>query len=295
VSDFNAIRDVSETLRLLLQRQLQARDPSVVVTVDSPHKEGQPEPRVNLYLYLINQEEHRRNSGGWVPLGNDRQVERRVKEPLALRLHYLLTAFASDGSSEHRLLGESIQILFNHQHIAEEDLQGNLAESEVRARNLQVVLLNMDLESINSIWGNNVALLRASVAYEVSLVFLEPGEPEARVPVVREKTPGSGEPDEVFDVRPVPFLATIEPDAAEPGEIVRISGANMASQFLQVRFEAPDNRVAVVHPEGGGRSGGKLRVVVPDTLGTNRRVRVRLQMEQYRSASVSFDILEPSA
>jgi hypothetical protein len=293
VSDFNAIRDVSETLRLLLQRHLQARDASVVVTVDSPHKEDQPEPRVNLFLYLINQEEHRRNSGGWVPLGRDGNEERRVMEPLALRLYYLLTAFASDGSSEHRLLGESIQVLFNNQHLADGDLQGNLGQSEVRARHIQVVLLNLDLESINNIWGNNVALLRASVAYEVSLVLLEPGAPEDRVPVVREKTPGSGDPDQHYDLQPVPFLANIEPDAAPPGATIRISGANLASEFLRVRFEGRDDHVVVVEPEAEGRTGGKLRVVVPDTLGTNRRIRVRLQMEQYRSASVPFDILEP--
>lgn len=293
MSDFNAIHDVSETLRLLLQRALLARGRSVVVTVDSPHKEGQPEPRVNLFLYLINQEEHRRNSGGWVPLGREGNEERRVKEPLALRLYYLLTAFASDGSSEHRLLGESIQILFNHQYLADEHLQGSLGESEVRAERIHVVLQNLDLESINNIWGNNVALLRASVAYEVSVVLLEPGAPEKRVQVVRETTPGSREPDEVFDVKPVPFLAAIEPNAAPPRETVRLAGANLASEYLLVRFESPDNRVVVVAPEGGGRTGGALRVVVPDTLGSNRRVRVRLQMEQYRSASVPFDILEP--
>ncbi|MCG8417535.1 MAG: DUF4255 domain-containing protein [Proteobacteria bacterium] len=294
MSDFNAIRDVSETLRVLLQNQLQVRDPSVVVTVDSPHKEDQPEPRVNLYLYLINQEEHRRNSGGWVPLERQGNEEVQIKEPLALRLYYLLTAFASDGSSEHRLLGESIQILFNNQHLADDDLQGNLGQSPVRARNIQVVLLNMDLDSINSIWGNNVALLRASVAYEVSLVLLEPGVPEKRVPVVQEIAAGSGDPKVEPDIEPVPFLASIEPDGAAPGVTVRITGANLASEFLQVRFEGRYNQVAVVDPEDEGRGPGKLRVVVPATLGTNRRIRVRLQMDRFRSASVPFDILEPT-
>lgn len=291
MSDYNVIRDVSLTLKKLLQDRLGTPAQPVQVTVDSPHKDDLPEPRVNLYLYLIDQEGERRNTGDWLRVKNEQDGKATVvAEPLALRLFYLLTAFAEDGLSEHRLLGEAMQTMLNNQIIDPADYQGGLATSDVRARSLQLVLLNMDLEQINAIWGNNVALLRASVAYEVSVVMLEPGPPR-EVPTVLQDD--KDDPKLHIEVQVVPYLHSVVPDQAAPQTQIRLFGANLSSPDLRVVFEGPTPDVRkVVTPTIDAQ--GKVRVTIPEYphVHQNRRIRIRVELESFRSASVPFDVLE---
>lgn len=291
MSDYNAIRDVSMTLKKLLEDRLGTVAQPVQVTVDSPHKPNLPEPRVNLYLYLIDQEGPRRNTGDWLRVKNEQNGKATVvAEPLMLRLFYLLTAFAQDGLSEHRLLGEAMQALLNSQIIDPADYQGGLATTKVRARNLQLVLLNMDLEQINAIWGNNVALLRASVAYEVSVVMIEPAPPREVPTVLEDET----HDQKLFvDFQVVPYLHSVVPDQATPGTQLHLFGANLNHAGLRVIFEGPtpdDRRVEIPTVDAQG----KVRVTVPayPKHQQNRRIRIRVQLETFRSASVTFDVLE---
>src|SRR5262245_19690227 len=148
MSDPIVIRDMSFTLQTLLRDRLNRADAglgsTVTVTVDSPHRGKQEEFRVNLFLYNIVQDEHRRNAGGWVGIERGAQFQKFVREPLALRLFYLVTAFADDGLTEHHLLGESMQTLYINRRIPTEKLQGSLKTGRVLAERVEVNLLNLD-------------------------------------------------------------------------------------------------------------------------------------------------------
>lgn len=278
MSTYNAIHDLSETLRGILDRRFNPVPPRrATITVDSPHKENAELPRVNLFLYQILPDANNRNIFR-VAVGepvNGRQ--QFASEPLALIFRYLVTAFAADGLSEHRLLGEAMLVLHEKATIPEEDLRGTLRDDPIRPSRVDIVLQALDLASINNIWGNNVALLRASVAYEVAMVFIN-SDARKVVPLVAERPHP--------EVVPVPYLESIYPAQARPGEVVRIYGANLALDYLGIWLGGSETV-----PLEDARP-GVARVTLPADLPPGRR-RVFLQLDRYRSRSVEFEVLSP--
>jgi hypothetical protein len=276
MSTYNAIHDLSETLRRLLADRLNRPGQTVTITVDSPHKEKAELPRVNLFLYQILPDPTRRNALR-IPVGPPADNKQSfAREPLALNFRYLLTAFAEDGLSEHRLLGESMQVFHENQHIREDALYGTLSDSDIRAARVQLVMQSLDLESVNNIWGSNVALLRASVAYEASMAFIEPSGPRPAVPLVLHEP----HPELVA----IPYLESIHPIAAQPGAQVKLYGANLALPYLKIWLG--DEIVAPL-------AGAKPRVaafIVPPGLGSGRR-KIHLQFDRFRSNAVELEVL----
>ena len=122
MSDFRAIGATTSTLQTLLTDQLdcaaRGREPlrrRSRVTVGVPPEDGNGEesPRVNLFLYRVTQNGYLANQE--IP-GRGPRGTAEVHPPLALDLHYLLTAYGSmtnqflnDGTDEvvaHYLLGQ---------------------------------------------------------------------------------------------------------------------------------------------------------------------------------------------
>jgi hypothetical protein len=299
MSDAGVIHDVSITLKSILDARLNSSGSagrgargfgsggtSVAVTVDSPHRGSHEDLRVNLFLYQVLQDEGRRNSGGWIPLERTDRSQFFAPEPLALRLYYLLTAFAGDGLTEHHLLGEAIQALYVNRRVPEALLRGTLKDSPIRAEHVQLTLLNLDVDTLQKIWGSQTEPMRTSVAYEVEAVFIDADEAGAEVRLVEER---------VLDIVPVPYLSTVAPEAAAAGAVVRVFGANLALSsptagpgLLKIWFGKTE---AEVLPDN--RSGGAVSVKVPAGLSPGP-VRVRAQLDRYFSQSVPFDVLAPA-
>src|SRR5215831_17682014 len=184
MSDASVISDVSETLRSILDAHLNPTAPPapgsppgvgapVTVTVDNPQRAAGEDLRVNLYLYHIVQDESRRNTGPRLPIARTPNSATFVPEPLPLKLYYMVTAFAPDGRTEHRLIGESIQALYTNRILDPATLRGGLATSPIKPDHIQLVLLNQDLETLHRIWGNFQEALRPSITYEVEGIFLD--------------------------------------------------------------------------------------------------------------------------
>lgn len=296
MSDAGVIRDMSSTLKSILESRLNANGganqfgsagTTVTVTVDSPHRGNHEDLRVNLYLYQLVQDEHRRNSGGWVPLERMEKSQRFAPEPLALRLYYLVTAFAGDGLTEHHLLGAAIQALYVNRRVPEEALKGTVKDSEVRAEHVQLTQLNLDVDTIQKIWGSQTEPMRASVAYEVEALFIDADEAGADVRLVEER---------VLGVVPVPYLSMVAPEAAGPGAQVRVYGANLvlpsptgATNLVKIWFG--DTEVEVLPNR---QSTGAVSVRIPDGFKPGT-VRIRAQLDAYFSRSIPFDVLEKSS
>src|SRR5215472_6667970 len=111
MSDASVIKDVSDTLRSILDSHLNPPGTAtkVTVTVDNPQRSSGEDLRVNLYLYHILQDEGRRNVGPRMETARTDDRVTYIPEPLALKLYYMVTAFAPDGGTEHRLIGEAMQ------------------------------------------------------------------------------------------------------------------------------------------------------------------------------------------
>ena len=287
MSDANVVQDSSLTLRSILDARLNGDPPilgaPVTLTVDSPHRGNQDEFRLNLFLYNIVQDESRRNSGGWVPLQRTSQTQKFAAEPLALRLYYLLTAFAGDGLTEHRLLGEAMSAFYQSRRIPEESLRGTLKTSALRAEFTEINLLNVDIDTIQKIWGSQTEPIRSSVAYELQAVFLDAEEAGAEVKLVQER---------MIDVVPFPYPDVIAPDSGRRGDVVRLFGSDLTmaepnTGRSYLRFWFGDVQV---QPLPGDQTSGGVNLRVPDTLKPGR-TEVKLQLDRYMSRSVPFEVL----
>lgn len=295
MSDAGVIRDMSSTLKSILESRLNANGganqfgsagTTVTVTVDSPHRGNHEDLRVNLFLYQLVQDEGRRNSGGWVPLDRTDTSQHFAPEPLALKLYYLVSAFAADGLTENHLLGAAIQALYVNRRVPEAALKGTLKDSPVRAEHVQLTQLNLDVDTIQKIWGNQTEPMRASVAYEVEAIFIDADQASADVRIVETR---------MLDVIPVPYLSIVVPDAAAPGAAVRVYGANMVVQSPDgtqnlVKIWVGDTEAQVL-PDG--QSSGALSVQVPPGLKPGR-LTICAQLDAYFSRSIAFEVLEPT-
>lgn len=289
MGDPNVIRDMSLTLKSLLEARLNGggappAGAPVSVTVDSPHRGNQDEFRVNLFLYNVVQDEGRRNSGGWIPAERTATSQRFIAEPLALRLYYLVTAFAADGLTEHQLLGEAMQVFYVNRRIPEAQLRGTLQTSRVRAEHIEINLLNLDVDMHQKIWGSQNEPPRTSVAYEIEAVFLDATEADAQVRLVEQRLVG---------LIPFPHPATVVPEGAKPGDTVRLYGSGL----VVPQPSTGRNLVRVWFGDTAGEllpdnaSGGAVGVRVPATLHPGS-VAITLQLDRFISRSIPFEVLE---
>jgi hypothetical protein len=294
MSDASVITDVSETLRSLLDAHLNPAgggnpgDPPgvgapVTVTVDNPQRSAGEDLRVNLYLYHILQDENRRNTGPLKQTARETDPATFLPEPLPLKLYYMVTAFAPDGRTEHRLIGEAMQALFENRILTPAVLRGGLARSLIKADQIQLVLLNQDLETLHRIWGNFQEALRPSITYEVEGVFLDARARLADVKIVK---------DRMIEAVPVPFLTDVTPTAARPGDTVRLRGANLD-------LRSPDGKTGLVHilfdgkrvePVADRRTNTAVSIVVPagTEVGTSS---LQVRISDFASRTVALEVV----
>lgn len=194
MADYRAISGVSSTLRDLLADRIEL-PPSVVptafeVTVGLPRSDaGTPQavetPRVNLFLYRLTENAALKNqmppaAGPPVAYGHP---------PLALDLHYLVTAFGSSAEEQavpsdltaQLLLAGAMRVLHDHAVVTErlmsvaEALPRPLLHESLRDdyENLRIVLEPLSLEDSSKLWTALTLPLRLSAAYHVTAVQIE--------------------------------------------------------------------------------------------------------------------------
>jgi hypothetical protein len=293
MSDASVITDVSETLRSILDAHLNPAggnpgDPPgvgapVTVTVDNPQRSAGEDLRVNLYLYHILQDENRRNTGPLKQTARETDPATFVPEPLPLKLYYMVTAFAPDGRTEHRLIGEAMQALFENRILGPAVLRGGLATSPIKADHIQLVMLNQDLETLHRIWGNFQEALRPSITYEVEGIFLDARARLDDVKLVKTRR---------IEAVPVPFLVDVTPAAVRPGDTVRLRGANLD-------LRSPDGQTSLVHillndkriePVADRRTNTAVSIVVPaDTAAGTATLQVRIS--DFASRTLALEVV----
>lgn len=189
MSTYAAIAAVSSTLQSLLFHKLDAPPTTVApipVTVGPPPDDvvDDVQPLVNLFLYRICE------NGA---LGNQEQPGRGDrgaygKPPLSLNLSYLLTAYGTskqlhaqleDELISHYLLGSAMRILHDFAIVtpALEDENGDLildADLRGERERVKVSMQPISLEDLSKVWTALSRPFRASAAYEVTVVQIEP-------------------------------------------------------------------------------------------------------------------------
>jgi Pvc16 N-terminal domain len=267
-----AIAAVTAVLKDLLNDGLIDNDLSRVgsfsVTAAPPDRvtTGETEQnRLNLFLYRVTPNQGWRNAA--LPAHGPRG-ERLTNPPLALDLHYLLTAYGQTDLNAEILLGYAMEILHNNGTIARDAIRRSLSPDnpitvalipdDGQGRNAvdladQVETLKITPEYFNAdelsrMWTAMQARYRPSVAYQVSTVLIEAKRPVViGLPVLQRGKADRGvnsQPDLVAPRPTVPTLDAIQllpvgggiRSAAELGDRLILIGSQLSGDAVFAVF-----------------------------------------------------------
>ncbi|GAA2809426.1 DUF4255 domain-containing protein [Kitasatospora sp. CM 4170] len=276
MSTGRAIEAVTQTLRSVLgpvTALVTARPP------DQARGAGASGDQLNLFLYDVapnaawrNLEPPARSGGGG------------LHPPLALDLHYLLTAYADhqDETTAHRLLGQAMQVLHDGAVLTRAKLGGVLGDAGVHLQPERVRLtpVHLGLDEQSKLWSGFQTPYRLSVAYRASVVLIDTGRPsEAPLPVLRR---GRGPLDALGRDEGVPAsagstaprldritVAAWRGNASLParsGDQLVLDGAGLAGGPVRARFDHPRLAEPVWAAAGPGSTAEQVRVPLPGTL-----------------------------
>jgi len=236
-----AIASVTAVLRDLLNNGLvnhdvQATVGSASVSATSPDRIDKDEPsRLNLFLYQVSPNASWRNVGLPSRNGNG---ERISNPPLALNLHYLLTAYGVADFHAEILLGYGMQMLHETPVLTRNAIRAALAppgpdnlplftsELAEQIEQIKIIPEIPSTEEISRLWSALGAGYRPTAAYQVSVVLIE-----------SKQTTKSALPVRARKIYAVPFNQPVIQEIksqAKPGDPIVSNQPILAGQNLVI-------------------------------------------------------------
>ncbi len=229
--------------------------------------------QLNLFLYQI------LPNAAWRNMNIPSQVAplETGNPPLALTLHYLLTAFGKDNDTTlpfgHHLLGKAMSILYDHALLGPEEVKAATAASypdsdlDRQVERVRITLQPLSLEEISKLWSGLVTQYRLSVGYEVSVMLIDSTQPKkAPLPVL---TPGVGSNASL--VPPFPALTQIQFPNKQPsarlGDILTLTGVNLDGTNVGLQFSHPLWSTPVEIAPQPGATATQVTVQIPNSPG----------------------------
>jgi hypothetical protein len=233
---------------------------------------------LNLFMYQATPNPGWRNVG--LP-SRDSRGDRVTNPPLALDLHYLLTAYGFDELHSEILLGYGMQILHETPGLSREGIRSSLAAPDSAVHDpkvgntyksslpdklkklaesaladqieqIKITLQPMGTEEMSKLWTAFQSKYRPSAAYTVSVVLIESRRSTRSALPVRERF-----------VVALPFrqpvIDEIFPQMVSRGETVTIRGRNLKSPDVTVRIGGKE-----VAPPAAKTGNEAIEVTVPD-------------------------------
>ena len=99
---------------------------------------------------------------------------------MALLLRYMMTPWSGDRLTDHRLLGRTLQVLYDGAIISGTHLQGGLAGTD---QALKVTLAPITLDERAGVWFAIQKPYRLSITYEVRVINLDALTVDTATPV----------------------------------------------------------------------------------------------------------------
>jgi hypothetical protein len=289
-----AIAAVTATLKDLLNEGLLNHDLSSIgsfsVTAQAPDRitTGNTESNIlNIFLYQVTPNVGWRNVD--LP-SRDSRGNRVTNPPLALDLHYLITAYGTQDTNAEVLLGFAMQLLHETPVITREQLRvvlgppspvdgtilpgpfGTLSADDLadQVELIKITPSYLSSEELSKLWTAMQARYRPSMAYMVSVVLIQAqGGARAPLPVLQR---GAGDAGSPVQAAAPPVLQAVRNPAApllpalRLGDDVSLLGSGLArggtltALFLNQRFGI-ENEL----PLTAGASASELRGRLPDT------------------------------
>jgi hypothetical protein len=190
MSDYRVVGAVDETLRTLLwsQFQVDSEISSIIateqqITLEPPYKvitDTDPdEDSLSIFLYRVIENEDLKNR-------QREQVGPNALRypPLSLNLFYLITPLTNTTDNDHKLLGKTMQIMYDNGTVKGSALQGVLNNT---AEELRIILNPITLEDHGKLWTAFMRSWRLSVSYQVKVVFIDSEREVGSEPVLRKR------------------------------------------------------------------------------------------------------------
>ncbi len=266
-----AIGAVSAVLRNLLDNGMielgGSLGTTVLVTAVAPDTidldAADDPPRINLFLHQVTPNAGWRNVG--LPSRNI-NGERLSNPPLALDLHFLVTAYGRSDFQAEILLGYAMHLLHERPVLDRAAIRRALDPSPLDISMLppafqalaasdladQVEMLKitpsaMSLDEMSKLWSAIQTHYRPSAAYQVSVVLIEAAHPAHAALPVLSRGPVDLVTGRDAGVRvaadllpPLPTLFAVEPPDRQPGarlgETVTLRGVHLAGTGARVRL-----------------------------------------------------------
>jgi hypothetical protein len=181
VGDYTVIGDVSsiivETLTEGLSQLMPGASPTAELN-DLSEPVQTDHAKLTVFLYEITEDGPSRNRG---PLRSDSPGGPVVrKPPMALLLRYLITAWGGDQVTQHQMLGNALQTLYDSAILDGSRLTGSLAGTTDA---LHLTLTPLTLDQKSWVWHAIQKPYRLSLNYEVRVVNLDASVTSPVVPV----------------------------------------------------------------------------------------------------------------
>jgi hypothetical protein len=273
MSNVLAIAATTQTLRSLLLNQMPVLDPDLAdleVTLQPPDvaRKGISKAQLNLFLYQV------LANAAWRNLNLPTQVRpgETASPPLALNLHYVLTAWGRGDSdidaTSHRVLAAAMSTLHDRGVLLRDDIRNALAGNDLadQVESLRVTPLAQSVEELSKLWTAFQTNYRVSAVYEAAVVLIDSqAAARAPLPVLRR-----GQHDRGVITRPAAG-ATLESvryprsqNAARLGEDVVLVGGQLGAAYAQVRFDNGYLAAPVAIAPRTGSDPGTLEVHLAD-------------------------------
>jgi hypothetical protein len=250
--------------------------------------------QLNLFLHRVSANTGWRNEG--LPARDASGRQRLSNAPLALDLHYLLSAYGASELHGEILLGYAMQWLHERPVLTRDAIQAALTPSPLPGTPLERALADagladqielvkitpeyLDTEEMSKLWTATQSHLRPTVAYRATVVLIEASEPaRAPLPVLTRGRPIPGTTrDEGVLVQPSlePPLPTLESVVPTSGQIVarlgenidltghHLDGAGRTVLLFNDRFETEQSLPALA-----GNEAGRVQLNIPIVQGAN--------------------------
>lgn len=277
-----AISATTLTLQAILQSGI-VSDPAdtdltdTTVTILPPDKArgNNNANQLNLFLYQI------LPNAAWRNMNIPSQVApgETGNPPLALSLHYLITAFGKDNDTTlpfgHHLLGKAMSILYDHALLGPDEIRaatsGTLPGSDLDKQidRVRITLQPMSLEEISKLWTGLVTQYRLSVGYEVSVMLIDSTQPKKTpLPVLTRGPKDKGFSSQGSLIPPFPALDQIQfPNSqisARLGDSLVLTGNHLDGTSVGLVFNHPLWSAPVeIAPQPGGTA-TQVTVIIPN-------------------------------
>lgn len=259
MSDYLAVAGVSAVLKWMLSNALTSGGPSTIltgasgITVLSPDlvtTGTEEQPQVNLFMYYASLNASYRNA--LLP-SRDSQGRRTSNPPLALDLHYLVSAYGKNEFDAEILLAWAMQIFHENPVLSRQTIDSSLAAMassgsptpEVQlltgttlADQFELIKITpgaLSNEEISKLWMAFETHYRPTTSYQVSVVLVQQTLPfKSNLPVQSRNVA-------VLPWRR-PTVTSVSPNIAGTGDELTIAGRNFVGDAAAATLVAFDDQ-----------------------------------------------------